>query len=153
MDSKNIKEEGSRGIIGVWQIKEVARQGDSGTLVNKPFPSIFIFTPHHYSMVWIFGTEHKRPFAERWKPTDAEKIERFDSLVVNSGTYEVDGSTLTAYPVVARIPDFMNGKLVCEFHIEEDTMRLKFVDEYSFDGVQAPWVTSGGLVLTLARIE
>jgi hypothetical protein len=153
MKSQSNRENDSRGIIGVWQVKEVARQGDSGTLADKPFPSIFIFTRRYYSMVWVFGAEPQRPFAERWNPTDAEKIERFNSMVVNSGTYKVKGNTLIAHPVVARIPDFMNGKLLCEYHIEEDTMRLEFVDEYSFDGVQAPWVASGGLVLTLARIE
>ena len=104
-------------------------------------------------MVWVFGAETQRCFAERWNPTDAEKIELFNSLVVNSGKYEIEGSTLTAHPIVARIPDFVGGKLICEYHIEKDTMRLKFVDEYSFDGVQAPWVKSGGLILTLVRID
>jgi hypothetical protein len=104
-------------------------------------------------MVWTFGNEPQRPFIARWNPTDAEKIDRFDSLVVNAGTYEIEGQTLIARPLVARIPDFMGGKLICEYHIEKDTMTLKFVDEYSFDGVQAPWVASGGLVLTLKRVE
>lgn len=153
MNSRDYREKGTREIIGVWQVKEIARQGDSGKIADKPFPSIFIFTPHHYSMVWVFGAEPQRPFAERWNPTDDEKIERFNSMVVNSGTYEIDGSTLTAHPIVARIPDFVGGKLICEYHIEKDTMRLKFVDEYSFDGVQAPWVKSGGLILTLVRID
>jgi len=153
MDSKNNRESDSTGIVGVWQVKEVARQGDSEKIADKPVPSIFIFTPRYYSMVWVFGAEPRRPFAERWNPTDAEKIERFNSMVVNSGTYEINVSTLTAHPIVARIPDFMGGRLICEYHVENDIMQLKFVDEYSFDGVQAPWVASGGLVLTLVRIE
>ena len=153
MDSKSNGEEGNNRIIGVWQVKEVARQGDSEKIADELLPSIFIFTPPHYSMVWVFGAEPKRPFAKRWNPTDAEKIERFDSLVVNSGTYKVDGSTLTTHPIVARIPDFVGGKLICDYRIENDIMQLKFLDEYSFDGVQAPWVASGGLILTLVRIE
>ena len=140
-----------KGIVGVWQIKEVATQ--SGALVtDKPLPSIFIFTPGHYSMLWVLSTKTE-PFAERWNPTDAEKIKRFNSMIINSGTYEVEDSTITMYPVVARIPDLMGGKQIGEYLVEHDTMRLKFVDEYSFDGVQAPWVASGGLVLTLLRIE
>ena len=137
----------------MWQVKEVTRQGDSRQIGDRPFSSIFIFTPRHYSMVWVFGSELQRSFAERWNPTDAEKIERFNSLVVNSGTYEITGSTLTAHPIVARIPDFIGGKLICEYSIEKNIMQLKFVDEYSFDGVQAPWVASGGLILTLARTD
>ncbi|UCD05299.1 MAG: lipocalin-like domain-containing protein [candidate division WOR-3 bacterium] len=143
-------EKGSKGVIGVWQVTEIRRQNVESPVVDKPFPNLFIFTPRHYSMVWVLGSSE--PFAERWKPTDEEKIERFDSMVVNAGTYEIDGVTLTAHPMVARIPDFIGGKLICEFHIKNDTLRLKFVDEYSFDGVQAPWVAKGGLIITLVRI-
>ena len=152
MSSKNNQNKEAADVIGVWQVKEVARQGGSDPLSDKPLPSIIIFTPRHYSMVWVFDTEPPRSFAERWTPTDAEKIERFDSLVVNSGTYEVEGNRLTAHPIVARIPEFVGGKLICEYHVENDTMQLKFIDEYSYDGVQAPWVATGGLILTLVRV-
>lgn len=153
MSANNSRKKEAKGVVGVWQVKEIARQDSSGQIADKPLPSIIIFTPRHYSMVWVFGAELPRSFAERWSPTDAEKIERFNSLVVNSGTYEIEGNTLIAHPVIARIPDFMGGKLICEYHIEKETMRLKFVDEYSFDGVQAPWVKSGGLILKLVRID
>lgn len=143
----------AKDMMGVWQIKEIARQGNSGSIGDKTLPNLVIFTDKYYSMIWIFGTEPKRPFAKRWNPTDIEKIRRFESLVVNSGTYEIKGSTLIAHPLVARIPELMGGKFVCDYRIKEDTMTLKFVDEYSFDGVQAPWVKSGGLVLTLMRVE
>jgi hypothetical protein len=145
---------GPEGVVGVWQIKEIASQDGSEPFTNEPLPSIFIFTPHHYSMVWVLSEEPQRAFAERWKPTDAEKIERYNSFVVNSGTYEITESILTAHPIVARVPEFMGGRLVCEYRVEEDTLRLKLVDEYSYDGVQAPWVASGsGLILTLVRID
>jgi hypothetical protein len=152
MKVQDSQEKEAKGVVGVWQIKEVATQR-GGLITDKPLSSVFIFTPRHYSMVWVFSAETQGSFAERWNPTDAEKIERFNSLVVNSGTYEIDGNTLIAHPVIARIPDFMGGKLICEYHIENDMMRLKFIDEYSFDGVQAPWVKSGGLILTLGRID
>ena len=91
--------------------KEIGRQGSSGSSADKPFPNLIIFTRKYYSMIWIFGPEAKRPFAKRWSPTDAEKIQRFDSLVVNAGTYAVEGSTLIARPLVARIPDFMGERV------------------------------------------
>ncbi|MDH4211489.1 MAG: lipocalin-like domain-containing protein [candidate division WOR-3 bacterium] len=140
----------SKNVVGVWQVKEIGRQNIESPVMDKPVPSLFIFTSHHYSMVWVLGAD--QPFAERWKPTDEEKIRRFDSMVVNAGTYEIDEVALTVHPMVARIPDFIGGKLICEFQVENDTLRLKFVDEYSFDGVQAPWVAQGGLFLTLVRI-
>ena len=135
MSVDNSQEEQAKGVVGVWQVKEIARQGGSGPITDKPLPSIIIFTRSHYSMVWVFDTEPPRSFATRWSPTDAEKIERFDSLVVNSGTYEVEGNVLTAHPIVARIPEFVGGTLTCEYRIENDVMELKFIDEYSYDGV------------------
>jgi hypothetical protein len=112
-------------IVGVWQIKDISSQSTNKSLTKDSIPSLFIFTP-------------------------TEKIRRYDSFVVNSGTYEIKDSFLTAYPIIARVPEFMGGKLVCEFKVEGDTLQLKLVDEYSFDGMQAPWVASGnGLILTL----
>lgn len=141
-------------IIGVWQIKEISSQSANQPLTTDSIPSLFIFTAHHYNMVWVLSEDPQRAFAERWNPTDAEKIKRYDSFVVNSGSYEIEESYLTAYPIVARVPEFMGGKLVCEFKVKEDTLRLKLVDEYTYDGVQAPWVASGdGLILELVRID
>lgn len=149
---EDVSQKEAENVVGVWQIKEIGRQNVKDSITDKPFPNILIFTPHHYSMVWVFGENARRAFSKHWKPTDAEKIERFDSMVVNAGTYEIEGSTLTVHPVVARIPGFVGGKLICEFHVDRDTMKLRFIDEYSYDGVQAPWVKSGGHVLTLVRI-
>lgn len=154
MNKGNSRKRGLHEIVGVWQIKEVARQNGGEPVADMTKRSIFIFTPHHYSMVWVLSAEPQRAFAERWNPTDAEKIERYDSLVVNAGTYEITESTITAHPIVARIPEFVGGRLVCEYRVEGDSLRLKFVDEYTYDGVQAPWVASGrGLILTLVRID
>jgi len=154
MNTGNSQNKDAKGVVGVWQVKEIARQNGSGPIAGKTLPSIFIFTPRHYSMVWVLGTEPQRSFAERWNPTDVEKIRRFNSLVVNSGTYEIKGSILTAHPIVARIPEFVGGKFICEYRLENVTMRLAFIDEYSYDGIQAPWVTSGsGLILKLVRID
>ena len=31
---------------------------------------------------------------------------------------------LTVYLIVARVPEFMGGKLMCEFQVEEDTTQM-----------------------------
>jgi hypothetical protein len=142
------------GIVGVWQIKGIASQDANEPFADATPSSIFIFTPRYYSMVWVLSEKPRRAFAERWKPTDEEKIDRYDSFVVNSGTYEIEGSKLTVHPIVARVPEFTGGRLLCEYRVEKDTLQLTFVDECSYDGVQAPWVAGGGgLILTLVRID
>lgn len=144
----------ARGIEGAWQIQSIATKDGSGPAIEDPLPNLFLFTAGHYSMVWMPGTESQRVYEERWKPTDAEKLARYDAIVVNSGTYEISDSTLTTHPIVARVPEFMGGRFVYEFRLTDETLQLTMVDEYSYDGVQAPWAAAGGgLVLILTRAE
>ncbi len=142
------------GILGTWQIKEIrSKNNPESDNDQEPFLSLVIFTPCHYSMVWEWK-DVQRTFSERWNPTENEKLDRYDSFVVNTGTYKITDSTFTGYPIVARVPEFMGGKFVCEYQVTGDTMVLNMIDEYSYDGVQAPWITNGGgLILTLIRME
>ncbi len=142
------------GVEGVWQIYDIRSKNSSDSTTNKIPASLFIFAPHHYSMTWDINKNSHNTFAEHWNPTDTEKIERYNSFVINSGTYEITDSNITMYPIVARVPEFMGGMLLCEYRISEDTLFLQMVDEYSFDGIQAPWVANdNGLLITLLRIE
>jgi hypothetical protein len=95
-----------------------------------------------------------RAFKERWFPTDEEMIQRYGEIVVNSGTYRQADSTITARPVVSRVPEFMDGgTLLYEYRVLGDTLWLTSLDEYSYDGVQAPWAVAGNHVtLTLTRV-
>ena len=93
---------------------------------------------------------------ERWVPTDEEKVQRYGEIVVNSGTYELAGESLmTLFPVVSRVPGFMGGgKLLYEFRVQGDTLWLTSIDEYSSDGIQAPWAASdNGVKLRLSKVE
>ena len=138
---------------GVWQVREIT-YSQTGESYTDTLSSIFIFTEKHYSMTWVEGSPELRVFKQRWHPTDAEKIECYNALVVNSGTYHLSDSLFTARPSAARVPDFIDGKLICSYNISKDILILEFVDEYSFDGVQAPWVNkNAGLKIKLRRIE
>jgi len=138
---------------GVWHVTEITYSQTSESYTDS-LSSIFIFTDKHYSMTWVEGSPALRVFKQRWNPTDNEKIECYNSLVVNSGTYQLTDSLFTARPSVARVPDFIGGKLICSFKVSKDILILEFVDEYSFDGVQAPWVAAEkGLGIKLNRIE
>ena len=142
------------GLMGVWVIQQI--EYADGTINSDPEPSQAIFTAHNYSLLWIYPPTSLRSFAERWAPTDAEKIQRYGEIVVNSGTYEIAGDSLiTLHPVVSRVPGFMGGgTLLYEYSVVGDTLNLTSLDEYSFDGIQAPWAASGSRVrLSLTRVE
>ncbi len=142
------------GLLGVWTIAQI--EYADGAVNTDPEPSQAIFTDSNYSLVWIPLASSMRLFQERWVPTDAEKVRRYGEIVVNSGTYELEGDSLmTLFPVVSRVPGFMGGgRFLYEFRVRGDTLWLTSLDEYSYDGIQAPWAASDdGVKLSLSKVE
>jgi Lipocalin-like domain len=70
--------------------------------------SLYLFTGRHYSVTYANLAERAR-FAVDSAPTDAEKLQAYNTIVANSGTFELVGDTLTTHPVIARNPNFMGG--------------------------------------------
>lgn len=141
-------------LLGVWQIQTIENIPGDGSMNNSPLPSLAIFTRSHYSLVWMPGAKAMREFKQRWLPTDEEKIQRYGEIVVNSGTYTQTESTITARPVVSRVPEFMGGgRMLYSYHVDGHTLLLTSMDEYSYDGIQAPWAVAGDRVkLTLKKV-
>ncbi len=141
-------------IEGVWQVSRIDRDSEAEPNLN-PQPGIVIFTEMHYSMFITRIGSGMRSYSKRWGPTDEEKLNRSGELMVNSGTYELDGSQLTAYPIAAKDPDLIGGILVYRVKWSNGDLILTYMDEYSFDDVQFPAVeTSGGKVhFTMTRIS
>jgi hypothetical protein len=111
-------------IEGVWKVTEIVVTGANASNVANPQPGLFIFAQKHYSVMWVPGNQPRSLFKGE-SPTDQEKIAAYDSFVANSGTYEVDGATLTLHPVVARSPNFMAGGVSkSQLRIEGTTLWL-----------------------------
>ena len=115
-----------------------------------------VFAGSHYSIARIISPDSSmRAFEQRWTPSDAEKIQRYGEIVVNAGQYELtDDSTMVLRPTVSRVPEFMRGgHLVYRYELAGDTLWLTSIDEYSFDGVQAPGAAAGRrITLRLSRL-
>jgi hypothetical protein len=148
------RNEESHPIQGVWQISKITWQRTDSISVNsKPQPSLYMFTKKYYSTVWIPTDEPRQSFSKAFEPTTEELQDAFNSIVVNTGTYIITDSTLTIKPVVARMPGFAGGYARYEYEIKNDTLQLVMVDEYSKDGIQAPWVSRVRFLLKLYRVE
>ena len=144
----------AQSMAGVWEIVRI--ESEFADSVNTdPQPNLMLFTDNHYSFVWSFGDSTMTGYKERWVPTDSEKIQRYGEIIVNTGTYSVDGEKLTVYPIVAKNPEFIGGYMIFSINWVGDRLVLTPLDEYSFDGVQTAWVSesSGTTHLTLARIS
>jgi hypothetical protein len=148
------RNEESHPIHGAWQISEITWQRTDSISVNSnPQPSLYMFTKKYYSIVWIPTDEPRQPFSKPFEPTTEELQDAFNSIVVNTGTYIITDSALTIKPVIARMPGFAGGYARYEYEIKNDTLLLVMVDEYSRDGIQAPWVSKVRFSLKLYRLE
>jgi hypothetical protein len=92
-------------------------------------------------MNWTFGESEY--FAERFNPTDAEKLARYNSLLVNAGRLEIAGGLLTIRPEFALVPEFVAGVGEFEYSLNEDTLQLVWTRIESADGIPDPNTDAG----------
>ncbi len=141
-------------IQGVWTVVETRSAWDGGVDVNPaPQPGLYLFTRRHYGIVWIPTGKPRKESARPWFPTDLEKIHDFDTVIVNSGTYEMTDSVLTTRPFVAKTPEFMGGWAAFRYRIARDTLWMTGTDIYSRDGVRDPGVDAVRATVRLVRVK
>ena len=112
---------------GVWKVIEVSSRvpGLDWTVATPPYLSIYIFTPKHYSYMFTPGAGPRRLFAgDPNQPSDAEKVAAYDSIVAGSGTYILEGTTLTMTAILHKNPNEMTGEPL-RYSVEIDSHRLR----------------------------
>ncbi len=97
-------------VRGVWRVTELASRapGAAWEVRAPPYLSQYIFTGKHYSYMYVPGQSPRKTIAgDPNKPTDAEKVEAYNSFVAASGTYEFSGRILTLVALVHKNPNEM----------------------------------------------
>lgn len=141
-------------IVGVWKLLTVVYiAGADVTSIDPALPGLFIFTPDHYSMTWMPQRHLQEEYADMWHPSDAEKVQSYNSIVTNTGRYEFSGQELTTYVEVAKTPAFVGGKATYECEISKDLMRLEVKDNLAHDGTRDEGYLKFKTILTLQRVE
>jgi hypothetical protein len=118
-------------LVGAWRVTEMTTTSpDSSFTISNPQPGLYLFTESHYSMMYVPAGE-QRPLDEgdvsiigALIPTDAEKVASWETIIANSGSYEVSGSTLTTRPMVAKSANLMasGGPLTMTYELMGDNM-------------------------------
>ena len=133
---------------GVWSMISVDA-GDGSAVIEPSQPGFYIFAEGHYSAVYAPGPEPREPAAISFQPTDEEMVAQHESIIVNAGTYEVSGSTVTFRPMIAKSPGFVGGQATSEFRIDGDMLTLMTLTVVAADGVSTP----GWRSLIFRRLE
>ena len=125
--------------------------GGGGPTIDPAQPGLFIFTDRYYSAVYSLGAEPRPLSAAGFTPTPEEKVAQYDTIIVNTGTYEASGSTITFRPMVAKSPEFIGGHSTMDFQINGDVLTLTVQSVVAADEVSAP--DAPGSSMTLRRNE
>ncbi len=140
---------------GVWSMTAIS--GDGGATIDPSQPGLFIFTEGHYSAVYSLGADPRPLSAAGFDATSEEKVAQYDTIIVNTGTYEASGSTITFRPMVAKSPEFIGGHSTMEFQLRKtgqkgDMLTLTVQSVVAADGVSSP-PDELAPSMTLRRIE
>jgi len=140
----------SRSLLaGVWKVLEVSSRvpGAEWTVATPPYLSVYIFTPKHYSYMFSPGAGPRKLFAGGPnQPSEAEKIAAYDSIVAGSGTYILEGTTLTMTAVLHKNPNEMTGEPI-RYTVEIESNRLRMTI------ANPPFAPGGERRTLLTRIE
>ncbi len=110
---------------GAWRVATVRYVwADGNATIDPALPGLFLFAGDHYSFAWHQGDEPQPDYATPWKPTDAEKVQSYNAIVVNAGSYRLAGDTLITRPFVAKTPEFEGGEARFTYQVTGDTLRL-----------------------------
>lgn len=125
-------------VQGAWRVVTMHLVSSDGGIVEVPaHESLILFADGYYSIGYAFG-DGSVPYAERWHPSDSEKVARFGSMIVNSGSYRVSGSRIDARPLFAVAPEFVGGQGVFSYAFAADTLVLTWERSLASDGLEYP---------------
>lgn len=110
---------------GIWRVATIRYAwADGEATIDPALPGLFLFKGEHYSFTWHQGDEAQPDYATPWQPTDAEKVQSYNAIVVNAGSFRLAGDTLITRPVVAKTPEFEGGEARFIYEVSGDTLRL-----------------------------
>ena len=138
----------SNPLQGVWSMTTMTTGDDT---INPSQPGLFLFTEGHYSAVYSLGADPRPLSATAFDSSSEEKIAQYETIIVNSGTYEISGSSVTFRPVVAKSPEFIGGHSTMDFQIEGDDLTLTVRGVVAADGASPPDITESSM--KLRRLE
>ena len=111
---------------GAWLLIEM--QGADGNLDSAPLGGLMIFTSTHYSIMYAIG-EKPRALMDEENPTDEQTINAYESIIANSGRYDIEGSEFVTRAYVAKYPNYMDdwpeNVTTFSYSIDGDALTIK----------------------------
>ncbi len=131
--------ESDHQLDGVWQmVTAEVLTPDGQRIPGKAHESLVMFADGYYSMNWAGGAAPAPFSAEILRPTDAEKVARYSTIIVNAGRFETSESVLTIHPDFALVPEYVGGLGRFDYGLRGDTLDLVWHTIESVNGTPDP---------------
>jgi uncharacterized protein (TIGR02246 family) len=133
---------------GAWVVESWTDA--DGNTNDDPQPTLYIFTPTHYSIMIAQGDEPRAGY-DGDDMSDAETLGAYNTLIANAGRYEIDGNVLKTRAYVAKDPNYMGdwpeNETTYEFELDGDSLTIKsltFAIDFTstlrqVEGTPNPW--------------
>ena len=111
-------------LVGTWKLVSVEETMTDGRVQPSkrygPHPQGFLMYEPDGHMCATLVNGDRPAWKDESKPTDAEKLEDYDTLTAYCGTYKLDSatSTVTHYPEVHSIPRYVGSTQPRPFKLE-----------------------------------
>jgi len=130
---------------GVWRVElsEAILPDGEVARAREVHESIVIFTDGYYTMNMAGGEEPSPHPATPLRPTDEEKLARFNTLLINGGPYDFDSENLYIHPTFALIPDYVGGEGTFRYSRQGDQLILEWTEILSATGHPDPITAQG----------
>jgi len=111
-------------VMGAWKVTAIVNPNEPA--LTNPQAGLYVFTNKHYSAIRLNGTEPLPDYPNNDVATDAQKVQAFNTVYMNTGAYMISGNTLTTMPQVAKSGFAMapGRKTEYEFSVSGDTLTL-----------------------------
>ena len=113
----------AQSIEGVWRLAEY----ESDNVSPAEPHGLMIFADGHYSRVFVRSADPREPVGD--SPTPEQQVASWAPFIANSGTYTIEGATLTLQPTVAKVVGAIGNPMTAQVRFEGDSVRLSGVLE------------------------
>jgi len=153
-NNQEISQKAKTSLKGAWTIDKTTwiSKDTSVTLIPKN-KGYLLITNGNYSIAWS-SVERRIPFKSLSNPTQEETITGFQSIVFNSGYYNITDSTFTTTAKLAKVPGFEGGKQFYNYIFQNDSIvRLTLFDEMYPDNSKPNWSGKWKTEFVLKRLK
>ena len=111
---------------GAWLLTET--QTADGNVDSDPLRGLIIFTSTHYSVMYATG-EKPRALMDEENPSGEQTINAYESIIANSGRYDIEGDEFMTRAYVAKYPNYMDewpeNVTTFSYSIDGDALTIK----------------------------